>query len=288
MAIAEPWTPARTTRFGAARQAISRTRVADLLALGAFALITLIAVAAPLLAPHSPLLPVGQPFVAPGHDGFLFGTDSIGRDVLSRVIYGIRSTWLSGLVVIASGVVIGSTIGLVAGACGGWIDGVLMRLTDLFLALPAPILAIAVVAALGSGLFHEVLAVAIVWWPFYARIVRGEVRAQIVRPHLEAARLAGASAIRRALRHLLPGTAPAVLVTASLDVSNVILTFAALSFLGLGAPQPAPELGAMAAQNLSYILQQWWVAGIPAIVIAILALVGNLAGDSARDLMRDR
>lgn len=288
MAVAEAWVPAPVGRFGSAREAIGRTKVTNQLALGAFALVTVIAVAAPVLAPHSPLTPVGAAFVPPGHGGFLFGTDAIGRDVLSRVLYGLRTTWLSGLVVIASGVVIGSAVGLAAGASRNWIDGVLMRMTDLFLALPAPILAIAVVAALGPGLFHMVLAVAIVWWPFYARIVRGEVRAQVVRPHLEAARLAGTSGTRRALRHLLPGAVPAVLVTASLDVSNVVLTFAGLSFLGLGPPQPAPELGAMASQNLSYILQQWWIAGIPAIAIAVLALIGNLAGDAARDLLKDR
>lgn len=288
MAVAEAWVPVRAGRFGAISEAIGGIRVSNRLALGVFGLVTLIALAAPVLAPYNPLVPVGGAFVPPGHAGFLFGTDAVGRDVLSRVLYGLRTTWLSGLVVIASGVVVGSAVGLAAGACGGWVDGVLMRTTDLFLAMPAPILAIAVVAALGPGLFHMMLAVAVVWWPFYARIVRGEVRAQVVRPHLEAALLAGTSGLRRALRHLLPGTVPAVLVTASLDVSNVVLTFAALSFLGLGPPQPAPELGAMAAQNLSYILQEWWVAGIPAIVIGVLALVGNLAGDAARDLLKER
>lgn len=288
MAVAEPWVPVRRSRFGLAKAAVELGRSTDLLVLGAFGLVTVVALAAPLLAPYDPLRPVGGAFTPPGHGGFLFGTDTIGRDVLSRVLYGVRTTWIAGLVVIASGVVVGTTIGLLAGAGGRFLDAVLMRTTDLFLALPAPLLAIAVVAALGPGLFHMVLAVAIVWWPFYARIVRGEVRAQIVRPHLEAARLAGASPARRALRHLLPGTIPAVLVTASLDVSNVILTFAALGFLGLGPPQPAPELGSMAAENLSYILQQWWVATIPALVIAFLALVGNLAGDAARDLLQDR
>ena len=119
-----------------------------------------------------------------------------------------------------------------------------MRITDLFLALPAPVLAIAVVAALGPGFLHTLIAVAIVWWPFYARIVRGEVRSLAVRPHVEAARLAGAGPLRIALRHVLPGVVPAAIVTASLDVGNLVLTLAALSFLGLGQPQPAPELGA--------------------------------------------
>lgn len=288
MAVAEAWAASRTSRWGEARETLSRARWAELAAVGAFLVVTLAAVAAPLLAPHNPLQPAGGAFLPPGHGGFLFGTDAVGRDVLSRVLYGVRTTWLAGFVVIASGVGIGSAVGLVAGARGGWVDAVLMRVTDLFLALPAPILAIAVVAALGPGLTHMVMAVVVVWWPFYARIVRGEVRALVVRPHLEAARLAGTSSARRALRHLLPGTVPAVLVTASLDVSNVVLTFAALSFLGLGPPQPSPELGSMAAQNLPYLLQQWWIGGIPAVVIALLALIGNLAGDAVRDLVKDR
>lgn len=287
MAVAEAWSPSRPTRWGAVRAGVAHSALVDRAAIAAFVLVTLVAVAAPLLAPYNPLRPVGAPFLAPSAT-FPLGTDSIGRDDLSRVLLGLRSTWLAGLVVIASGVVIGSAIGLISGAVGGWVDGLFMRITDLFLALPAPILAIAVVAALGPGLTHMVIAVAVVWWPFYARIVRGEVRAMAARPHLEAARLAGTPSVRRALRHLLPGTIPAVTITASLDVSNVILTFAALSFLGLGPPQPAPELGAMAAQNLPYVLQQWWIAGTASITIALLALVGNLAGDAVRDLMEDR
>ncbi len=288
MAVAEPWVATRPSRFNTVRRSIERTKVFDRAALAAFGLTTLIALAAPLLAPDNALEPVGAPFLSPGHGGFLLGTDAIGRDLISRLLLGLRTTWLAALIVIASGIVIGSAIGLVAGAVGGWVDTVLMRLTDLFLALPAPILAIAVVAALGPGLTHLVAAVVVVWWPFYARIVRGEVKALMARPHLEAARLAGTPASRRALRHLLPGTLPAIAVTASLDVSNVVLTFAALDFLGLGPPQPAPELGAMAAQNLGYVLQQWWIAGLPAIVIAVIALIGNLCGDAASDLLSSR
>jgi len=288
VAVAEPVVFRPRARFGELRQNVAHTSLFDRLALAGFALVTLVVLAAPLLAPHNPLAPVGPAFLPPGRDGFLLGTDSVGRDVLSRILYGARTTWIAGLAVIASGVVVGSTIGLVAGARGGWVDTVLMRTTDLFLALPAPILAIAVAAALGPGLVHTVLAVAVVWWPFYARIVRGEVRALAQRPHLEAARLSGTSGWRRAVRHLLPGALPAVIVTASLDVSNVILTFAALSFLGLGPPEPSPELGAMAARNLPYVLQEWWIATFASLAILLLALVGNLAGDATRDLLRDR
>jgi peptide/nickel transport system permease protein len=190
--------------------------------------------------------------------------------------------------VIASGVLIGGLIGLIAGASGGWVDDLLMRITDVFLALPGPILAIAVVAALGPSLRHTLIAVGIVWWPFYARIVRGEVKALAARPHLEAARLAGVGRIRLAVRHLLPGAIPATMVTASLDVGNLVLTLAGLSFLGLGAPAPAPELGAMAARGLTYLLQEWWVPVMPGVAVLLLALLSNLAGDGLRDLLGDR
>lgn len=288
MAVAEALSPTAPGRFGAVGRVRRSVRGLDRLSILAFGAVTVIALAAPAIAPHDPLSPVGAAFVPPGHGGFILGTDSVGRDVLSRILFGVRTTWIAGMVVIASGVVIGSSIGLLAGTGPGWLDSVLMRLTDLFLALPAPLLAIAVVSALGPSLHNTVVALAAVWWPFYARVVRGEVRSLSARPHLEAARLAGASAARRALRHLLPGTFPAVLVTASLDVSNVILTFAALSFLGLGPPQPAPELGAMAARNLSFVLQQWWVSVFASTTIALLALVANLAGDASRALLPER
>jgi peptide/nickel transport system permease protein len=208
--------------------------------------------------------------------------------VLTRVLYGWQSSWFAALVVIASGVLFGGLIGLVAGAVGGFVDNVLMRITDTFLALPAPLLAIAVVATLGPGFVHTLLAVAIVWWPFYARIVRGEVRTLAARPHVEAARLGGAGRLRVALRHLLPGAIPATVVTASLDVGNLVLTLAGLSFLGLGQPAPAAELGADAARNLSFLLQQWWIPVLPGIAVMLMALIGNVAGDGVRNLLGDR
>ncbi len=292
MAIAEPFvtpTPARGwligTRSGA-RRALARSAKLDMAAAGLLVVITVFALVGPLLAPYSPVVPTNAlPMTPPFHGSYLLGTDSIGRDVLSRVLYGIRISWFSTLAVIASGVVIGGRVGLVAGAAGGWLDTLLMRITDAFLALPGPIIAIAVVAALGPSLRNTLIAVMIVWWPFYARIVRGEIRSLAARPHLDAAVLAGASRYRRAFRHLLPGAIPAIVVTASLDVGNLLITLAGLSFLGLGSPEPAPELGAMAAQNLQYLLTDWWVPVVPALAIFVLALVGNLAGDGVRNLL---
>ena len=287
MAVAEPvrlqairarWKRPRTLRAGLSRNL-------NIAAASLFAITTLVALLAPVLSPHDPLTPVGAPLLKPGQGGFLLGSDSIGRDVLSRVLYGLRASWFAALVVIAVGVLIGGVVGLIAGSTGGWVDNVLMRITDGFLALPAPVLAIAVVAALGPSFTHTLIAVSIVWWPFYARIIRGEIRNLAARPHVEAARLAKASRLRIAFRHLLPGALPATLVTASLDIGNLVLTLAGLSFLGLGQSAPAPELGADAARNLSFLLQQWWVPVIPGIAVAVLALIGNVAGDGVRNLI---
>ncbi len=292
MAFAEPiLTPVPLTR-GRIRShpwlpAVRRVGIVDRIALGAAGVITLLAVLTPWIAPYDPLKPAGATYLPPG-SGFLLGTDDVGRDMLSRVLFGMRTSWFAAIVVLLSGVRLGGLVGLVAGASGGWIDSALLRFTDLFLALPGPVLAIAVVAALGPSLPHTLIAVAIVWWPFYARIIRGEIWSMRSRPHLEAARLAGVGRTRRAWRHLLPGAVPTAVVTASLDVGNLVLVLAGLSFLGLGAPAPAPELGAMSARGLPQLLEHWWIPVIPGMAVFLLAFVANLAGDGLRDLMGDR
>jgi peptide/nickel transport system permease protein len=292
MAVAEPYVPQPVVRGLRSLKPIRRARavlsLGELVGLSTFGLLIIVAVLAPVIAPHSPTVPAGLSFTPPFHAGDLFGSDEVGFDIFSRVLFGLRTSILASFAVIASGVAFGGVIGLVAGVAGGFVDNILMRFTDLFLALPGPVLAIAVVAALGPGFSHTLLGVAIVWWPFYARIVRSEVRALAARPHLEAAQLAGAGPARRALRHLLPGAVPAVIVTASLDVGNLVVTLAALSFLGLGAPAPAPELGAMAARGMQYLLQEWWVPIMPGIAVFLLALTANLAGDAFRTLFGDR
>ncbi|KHO25897.1 ABC transporter permease [Mycolicibacterium setense] len=279
-----------TLARGGARRRLSwswpRSTVLNWAGFSTVIVLTLLVVAVPILAPHDPLTPVGMPLQAPGKNGFLLGTDSVGRDILSRVLYGARSSWFAALVVVAVGLLIGGLVGLIAGTSGGWIDSMLMRITDAFLSLPAPVLAIAVVAALGPGFVHTLIAVSIVWWPFYARLVRGEVARMAARPHVEAAKLAGVSRFRLATRHLLPGALPNAFVAASLDLGTLILTVAALSFLGLGQSAPAPELGADSARNLSYFLQQWWIPVMPGLGVLVLALVGNVAGDCLRNLMK--
>jgi peptide/nickel transport system permease protein len=244
------------------------------------AILSLVILIAPVFAPYgatevNPAGPLQYPSA-----GAWFGTDEIGRDIFSRVLIGMRTSWFAALGVIALGTLVGGLIGAIAGAFGGRIDMVLMRLTDLFLSLPAPVLAIAVVAAMGPSLRNTLIALSIVWWPWYARIVRGEVRALAARPHAEAARLAGVGRTRLVLRHLLPGATAPVIVTMSLDVGNLILALAGLSFIGLGAPPPAPELGAMSARGLQYLFGHPWVPIAPAAAVALLALAANLLGDS--------
>jgi peptide/nickel transport system permease protein len=251
-------------------------------------LTTLIALFARILAPHDPVQPVGGLNLPPGSDGFPFGTDAIGRDMLSRTLYGIQASWFSALLVVAVGLLIGGVIGVIAGVASGWVDAVLMRMTDLFLALPGVLVSIAIVAALGAGLGNTLIGVSVVWWPYYARIIRGEARSIAVRPHVEAARLAGISRGRVILRHVLPGVVPTAVVTASLDVGNVVLLLAGLSFLGLGQSAPAPELGADTARALSQLLSEWWVPVVPGIAVLILSLVANLGGDGIRALTAKR
>jgi peptide/nickel transport system permease protein len=254
----------------------------DLMALGGLVLIVMIAIIGPLLT-VDPTLAVANAFDPPSVH-HLLGVDEVGRDVFSRVLNGLRASLLSAVAVILSGVLIGGLIGLVAGSIGGLPDAILMRITDAFLAMPGPILALAVVAALGPSLPHTLIAVAVVWWPWYARLVRGEVRAWRSRPHIDAARLAGVSRVRLMTRHLLPGALPPVIVTASLDIQNLVLTLAGLSFLGLGAPSPAPELGAMAARGSEYLFGHPWIPIAPGVAVLLLATTANLAGDAIRDL----
>jgi len=257
-------------------------------ALGLVAVLTIVAVAAPLIAPYNPVQPTGDIYLPPGSAGHILGTDAIGRDIFSRVVLGARTSWLVSLGVVALGLAFGALVGTIAGAAGGVVDAVLMRVTDMFLALPAVLVAIAVAAALGPGLLHTFWAISVVWWPYYARIVRGEVRALAARPHVEAARMAGVGRLRIMGRHLLPGVFPTAIVSASLDVGNVVLTLASLSFLGLGQPAPAPELGADTANGLSSLLSYYWIPVMPGLAVTVLSLVANLGGDAVRTLITRR
>lgn len=286
MSVIESTTAASQQPWTRGRPSLSSVSVAERLGVGLFAVLILVAITAPLIA-SNPTVSVGQPFASPSMH-HLLGTDDIGEDLFSRVVFGLRTSLVAAVVVIAFGVAIGGLVGLVAGTLGGWVDALLMRVTDVFLTLPGPILAIAIVAAMGPSLKHTVIAVAIVWWPWYARLVRNEVRALIVRPHIDAARLAGTRTPRLMARHVLPGTLPPVVVAASLDVQILVLTLAGLSFLGLGSPPPAPELGAMAARSSDYLVGHPLVPLAPGFALFLVAFAANLAGDGVRDLMHRR
>jgi peptide/nickel transport system permease protein len=248
-------------------------------------LLVLIAALAPLLAPYAPSAQhLADRLQGPSARHWL-GTDELGRDILSRLLFGARITLGIVALVTAIAAPIGLAIGCMAGYAGGWVDAALMRVTDVFLALPRLILALAFVAALGPGIENAVLAIALVAWPPYARIARAETLALRRSDFIAAAQLAGASPGRIVLRHIMPLCLSSVIVRVSLDMAGVILIAAGLGFLGLGAQPPAPEWGAMIAAGRKYMLDQWWVAAMPGIAIAVVSLGFNLLGDGLRDVL---
>jgi len=245
----------------------------------------LLALLAPLVATHDPLAQsLARRLQPPSAEHFL-GTDSLGRDIFSRIVHGARITLLVVLVVVVTVGPIGLLVGTVAGYAGGALDTVLMRVTDIFLAFPRLILALAFVAALGPGIENAVIAIAFTAWPPYARVARAE--AMVIRnaDYIAATRLQGASPVRIVLRHVMPLCVPSLIVRSTLDMAGIILTAAGLGFLGLGAQPPMPEWGAMIATGRDYIFDQWWVATVPGIAICVVALGFNLLGDGLRDVL---
>jgi ABC-type dipeptide/oligopeptide/nickel transport system permease subunit len=243
-----------------------------------------IAIAAPLLAPFDPLATsVGPANTGPSWQ-HLFGTDELGRDVLSRVMYGSRQSLPVALLLVGLALLIGGTLGALAGYFGGFVDGLIMRATDLVFAFPAIILAMVVTAALGPSLTNAVFALVIVSWPSYARVVRGLVRSLKEADYVSATRLFGSSARSALLRDVLPNVLGPVAVLATLDLGNAILLLSGLSFLGLGAQPPTPEWGAGVAEGILYF-QYWWIGAFPGFAIFTAVLAFNLLGDSLRDAL---
>jgi ABC-type dipeptide/oligopeptide/nickel transport system permease subunit len=242
-----------------------------------------LAVLAPWVAPHDPL---GQEFrlFLPPSGAHPMGTDELGRDVLSRVIWGARLSIPLALTLVCLALAIGATVGALAGYFGGWIDEVLMRLADLVFAFPTIILAMAVVAALGPGLPHAVLALVVVSWPGYARVMRGLVRSANQSDYVAAVRLLGASSRRALVRDVMPNVAGPILVLATLDMGNAILLLSGLSFLGLGAQPPTPEWGSMVSTGAQHF-ERWWMGTFPGLAILTMVLAFNFLGDSLRDVL---
>jgi peptide/nickel transport system permease protein len=252
------------------------------------AAIIVVAVAAPLLAPFpGDAGPATHPFLVlrPPSAGHLFGTDQVGRDVLSRVLYGARISPLIALLVLLIACVIGIPLGVAAGYFGGWVDEVIMRVTDIFLAFPSLLLALALAAVLPASLTSLTIAIAATWWPWYTRLIRGQAASVAGRAYIDSCRVLGIRPWRIILRHVLPNSVTPLIVQVSLDVGGVILTASALSFLGLGAQDPTPDWGLMVAEGQNYFTTDWWVVTFPGIAILVTAFTFNLIGDGLRDLM---
>jgi peptide/nickel transport system permease protein len=242
-----------------------------------------VALAAPLLAPEDPLAQNSAPFEPPSSEHW-FGTDELGRDILSRVIYGARVSLPLALLLVSLSMLIGSVLGALAGYFRSWVDGLVMRTADLVFAFPAIILAMVVTAVLGRGLTNAVLALVVVAWPGYARVVRSLVLSIGESDYVYATRLLGASSRRALFKDVLPNVAGPVLVLATLDLGNAILLLSALSFLGLGAQPPTAEWGSMVATGTQYF-QNWWLGTFPGLAIFTAVLAFNFLGDSLRDVL---
>jgi peptide/nickel transport system permease protein len=250
------------------------------------AMLTVVVIAAlvpGLLTHYDPVKLLLQNKFLPPSTEHWFGTDDVGRDVYTRVVYGARVTLLSTLMVLVLAAGIGTVAGALAGFYGGWIDTAVMRVTDMFLAFPALILALAINAALGRGLTQAMLAVAISWWPSYARLVRGQVLSTKQEEYVTAARVMGAPVPAVIGKHILLNSFPPILVRMTLDIGFIALTTAGLSFLGLGVEPPTPEWGRMVADGRSYLLDQWWWTTFPGLALFLLVVGSNLTGDVVRE-----
>jgi len=284
-AIAHP-----ATAIVAPRRRLSLPRrlsrnVGALLGLAILLTVLLVALLADLIMPYDPLKPYPITALEPPSAQHLLGTDDIGRDVFSRVVAGSRISFQVALLVLTVASAIGVVLGSLAGYYGGLLDEAIMRLADVFFAFPHFLLAMAIVAALGPGIVNAMLAIAIAYWPRYARLVRGSILSAKQQTYVEAARALGTSDLRLVGRHILPNCVAPLLVQATMDAGVAILTTASLSFIGLGAVPPMAEWGAMVAQGRTFVTSAWWVPAFPGLAIAITVAGYVFLGDGLRDLL---
>ena len=217
-----------------------------------------------------------------------FGTDRLGRDVLSRVIVGARPALMIPIGVVFFAILIGAPLGAIAGYKGGWLDEVIMRITDMFLAFPSLLLTMAIAAALGRGMQKAAIALIISWWPWYTRLVRGVTISLRERYFIEAAQATGVRDSVIILRHILPNTISPIIVQATVDLGTVILAMGGLGFLGLGTQPPSPDWGLMVAEGRDFVLNQWWISTFAGLAIFVVVLAFNLLGDTLRDIFDPR
>ncbi|MDE2749567.1 MAG: ABC transporter permease [Chloroflexota bacterium] len=237
-----------------------------------------------LFSTHDPIKTSIRELYRPPSPDHFFGTDELGRDVYSRVVYGARISLASAALIIGIACLIGMLLGTIAGYWGGWSDRIIMTLVDLVLAFPSLILALAVSAALGPGLRSAIIAAAAVWWPVYARLLRGITLQLAEMEYVTAARAMGASAPVIIRRHILPNAVYAIIVRISIDLGLAVLLLASLSFIGLGASAPTPEWGAMVAWGRLYFLTEWWIGGFPALAVTLVVVGITMLGDGLNDL----
>lgn len=260
----------------------------SLIALILLLLIVLAALFAPYIVPYPDDIDtathVEDKFLAPSRE-HLFGTDELGRDVFSRTVYAARVSLSTALIAVGLALLIGVPLGAIAGSLGGWADNLIMRITDVFLSFPPLLLAIAMVSLMGSSLSNAVIAIAISWWPWYTRLVRGQAISVKERKFVQAAETIGTPRRRIIFSHILPNTISPIIVQASMDMGGVILTVASLSFLGLGAQVPTPEWGLMISTGRNYFPDMWWCCIFPGLAIFITVLCFNLLGDAIREIL---
>ena len=251
-------------------------------------LIVIMAILAPYIIPYPRDIAdeahIENKFAPPSKE-HIFGTDELGRDVFSRVVYAARVSLSTAVIAVGFALLIGVPLGAIAGSLGGWVDNVIMRITDVFLSFPPLLLAIAMVSILGSSLTNAIIAIAISWWPWYTRLVRGQAISVKERKFVQAAETIGTPRHRIIFSHILPNTISPVIVQASMDMGGVILTVASLSFLGLGAQLPTPEWGLMISVGRNYFPDMWWCCIFPGLAIFITVLCFNLLGDAIREIL---
>jgi len=277
----------RIKEFRLSVHLLSRNRLTRA-ALVTVLLLVLIAVVAPVIVPYpSHIYGVETPEdkLLPPSGKYFFGTDELGRDIFSRVLYGTRISLQTALLAVGLALLIGIPLGAIAGATGGFVDEAIMRITDVFLSFPPLLLAIAIAAFLGPSLTNAMLAIAISWWPWYTRLIRGQAVSIRERQFVRAAKAIGTPHFKIIFGHIVPNCIAPVIVQASMDLGGVILTAAALSFLGLGAQPPTPEWGLMVSTSRNYFLNAWWYSIFPGLAIFITVLAFNLLGDGLREIL---